>query len=82
VILSLLAHPVAFVLGCLAIVGFVEVAGKEGWWAFFAFVVVYLLASWFLPWWTRPALLWRYWRAKKQVQAEANQFPTWPTRPD
>jgi hypothetical protein len=80
VIFAFLANPVSFVIGCLGIMAAIALGYDDGWPPFFVFVVIYLLCAWFLPWWTRPMNLWRYWRAKRAEKAMANQFPTWPTQ--
>jgi ABC-type multidrug transport system permease subunit len=41
----------------------------------------YLLAYRIFPWWTRPILLWRYWRRKREIKREQELFPTWPQKP-
>jgi hypothetical protein len=81
-VILLFIHPVAFLVAFLAFWGASEIARPESNWPAGALFGAYILAYWLLPWWTRPLLLWRYWRAKKRVQAEANQFPTWPGRPE
>jgi hypothetical protein len=81
-VILLLLNPAAFVVAFLSLMGAVAVARDGSVWPLGVFIGVYVLAARFLPWWTRPVLLWRHWRAKKQVQAEANQFPTWPGRPE
>ncbi len=73
-------NPAAFVLAFLSLMGAIELASEESWWPLGVFLVVYLLAARFLPWWTRPVLLWRYWRMKRQTEREQNQFPTWPQK--
>jgi antibiotic biosynthesis monooxygenase (ABM) superfamily enzyme len=83
VIIAFLANPVSFVVAFGALLGLIAaMEPPEGaWWPFAFFVVVYLLCAWFLPWWTRPMNLWRYWRMKRAEKAMANQFPTWPRPP-
>jgi hypothetical protein len=83
VIIALLGNPVSFVVAFLSLMGAITVVdpAEEAWWPFALFVVVYLLCARFLPWWTRPTLLWRYWRAKRAQKALVNQFPTWPQPP-
>jgi antibiotic biosynthesis monooxygenase (ABM) superfamily enzyme len=83
VIFAFLANPVSFLLASVAMMGAGWAAGwpDGAWWPLALFIVVYLLCAWFLPWWTRPMNLWRYWRAKRAEKAMANQFPTWPRPP-
>jgi antibiotic biosynthesis monooxygenase (ABM) superfamily enzyme len=83
VIIAFLANPVSFLVASVAMMGAGWLAGwpDGAWWPFAFFVVVYLLCAWFLPWWTRPMNLWRYWRMKRAEKATENQFPTWPRPP-
>jgi hypothetical protein len=83
VIIALLGNPVAFVVAFAVMLGYGSLAGwtDDDLIPFSVFVVVYLLCAWLLPWWTRPILLWRYWRAKRAQKALVNQFPTWPKKP-
>jgi hypothetical protein len=82
VIIALLGNPVAFVVAFAVMLGYGSLAGwtDDDLIPFGVFVVVYLLCAWFLPWWTRPTLLWRYWRRKRQIKREQELFPTWPQR--
>jgi hypothetical protein len=83
VIIAFLANPVSFVVATAAMMGAGWAAGwpDDAWWPYAGFIVVYLLCAWFLPWWTRPMNLWRYWRMKRAEKAMASQFPTWPRPP-
>jgi len=68
-IVSFFAHPVAFLLGVLAMLGYGAYTDwpEDSWYPLGVFVAVYLLCWWFLPWWTRPMNLFRYWRAKRRI---------------
>jgi hypothetical protein len=74
-------NPAAFVVAFFALMGALEVAREESIWPLGVFFLVYILAVKYLPWWTRPILLWRYWRRKRQLRKEQELFPTWPQKP-
>lgn len=80
--IGLLINPVGLLLGILAAtgssVGFEAVTGHpehSGWLYLGAFIGTYLLSFWLLPWWTRPFVVWRWWRSPKPP------VPAMPTAP-
>jgi hypothetical protein len=79
-VILLFLHPAAFLVAFFAFWGASEVARPESNWPAAVLFGAYALAYWLLPWWTRPILLWRYWRAKRQLKREQELFPTWPQR--
>jgi hypothetical protein len=81
-LVCLLVHPVAFLLGVLAMMGYGWVAGlpEDNWYGVGIFAVVYLLGYWLLPWWTRPVTVYRYWQQQRQARRIAEQWvpaPEW-----
>jgi hypothetical protein len=84
----LLVNPMGVVAGIFAAtvssLGYKQIFGNPeptGMLYLGAFIGAYLLSYRIFPWWTRPILLWRYWRAKRAQKALVNQFPTWPQKP-
>jgi len=86
-IMMFLMNPAAFVVCLLVGAGFLEgydrYYGQEpnGWLALGVIVGAYLLAARYLPWWTSPLLLWRWWRSPKQPQPLLSPAPLAPPRP-
>lgn len=86
-IMMFLMNPAAFVVCLLVGAGFLEgydrYYGQEpnGWLGLGVIVGAYLLAARYLPWWTRPLLLWRWWRSPKQPQPLLSPAPLAPPRP-
>ena len=78
-IVCLLVHPVAFLVGVLAMMGYGWYSGwpEDSWWPLGIFVVVYVIAARTLPWWTQPLALYRYWKAKRQRPAIDPTLPPW-----
>lgn len=78
-LVSFFAHPVAFLVGFLAMTGYGWYAGwPDGSWIPLAiFVAAYVLAYALLPWWTQPLALYRYWKAKRQRPAIDPTLPPW-----
>ena len=72
-IVSLFAHPIAFLAAVLSMMGYGWYTGwPEGSWIPLGlFVIVYLAGSIVLPWWTRPIPLYRYWKQRRETARDA-----------
>ena len=72
-IVSFLFHPVAFLIGTLAMMGYGWYTGwPEGsWYPLAIFIGVYIVAYAILPWWTQPIPLYRYWKQRRATARDA-----------